>query len=435
MNRKLIVWIIIAAMAMAGSVNVYAADGEEPGTAVTAAEAGASDAPEEQQPEDDGYSPFDADEAACLINDYLASKNILPERIGVSYCWTATGETCSVNGGTYYGGASLYKLTEMMALARMVSSGQYAQEDTINGMTITYIEDRCLTYSDNDVGENILLWFQLQLGGMAGFRRMQAEIAGVADDDLPADYYNTLNYSADFTMGVLKELYYNQETYPRVIDFMHSANDQYVKIRLRQKYDVAHKYGGGDGTWNIAAIVYSPTPFLVSIMSYHAGGGAAMLNDIIQLLADYTDTLDQRLADHRAELERQAEEARRAEEEARLAEEERQRREAEEAARLAAEAEEKARLEAEEAARLAAEAEEKARLEALAAEEEASRLERERRAASFRQGVLTAFAAVVILGVVLVIMRGFAKKKPGRRRAARRKASGKRSVHRPDRRE
>ena len=428
MKKKLIVWITILAVVLSGSVSALAADGDSPEEAASAAGDSVAEAPDASVPEDDGYSPFDAEEAAGLINDYLAAKKISPERIGISYCWTATGETCSVNGGTYYGGASLYKLTEMMALARMVSSGQYAQEDTINGMTITYIEDRCLTYSDNTVGESILLWFQLQLGGMAGFRRMQAEIAGVPEAELPADYYNTLNYSADFTMGVLKELYFHQETYPKVIDYMRSANDQYVRIRLRQNYDVAHKYGGGDGTWNIAAIVYSPTPFLVSIMSYHAGGGAATLNDIIQLLADYTDTLEQRLADHRAELERQAEEARRAEEEARLAEEERQRREAEEAARLAAEAEEKARIEAEEAARAAAEAEEKARQEALAAEEEGARIESERRAASVRKALLSAAAAAAAVTVLLLAVRASAKKKAARRRAARKKAAERRSV-------
>ena len=68
-----------------------------------------------------------------------------------------------MNGGTYYGGASLYKLTEMMGLARMVSAGEYAQEDKIQGMTISYIEKRALVYSDNNVGESILMWYQTQL--------------------------------------------------------------------------------------------------------------------------------------------------------------------------------------------------------------------------------------------------------------------------------
>ena len=142
-----------------------------------------------------------------MILELFARKKIDPERIGVTYCYTPTGETCSVNGSAYFGGASLYKLTEMMGLARMVAAGEYDQEDMINGMTITYIEDRCLTYSDNNVGESILMWYQTQLGGMAGFRRLQREIAGVPEEELPADFYSTLNYSSDFTMGVLKELY------------------------------------------------------------------------------------------------------------------------------------------------------------------------------------------------------------------------------------
>ena len=229
-------------------------------------------------------------------------------------------------------------------------------------------------------------------------------------------------------MGVLKELYAHPGKYPKITEYMLKANDQYVKIRLSQGYDVAHKYGGGEGTWNTAAIVYSPTPFLVSIMSHYAGGGAQTLNDIIQLLADYNDTLELRVEEHRAELERQAEEERRAAEEARLAEEERLRKEAEEAARLAAEAEEKARREAEEAARLAAEAEERARQEELAAQEEAARLLREEKAASVRKTLGIAAALTAAAAAAALIIRSAAKKKAARRRAARRRAAAKRGA-------
>ena len=379
----------------------------------------------ETPPEEDDYSPFDAEELTGLIEKYLAEKKIDPSRIGITYCYTGTGETCSVNGGTYYGGASLYKLTEMMGLARMVSAGQYTQEDKIQGMPISYIEKRALVYSDNTVGESVLMWFQLQLGGMAGFRAMQAEIAGVPESELPPDYYQTLNYSSDFMMGVLKELFWHQEKYPMIVDYMLEANNDYVQIRLPQGYEVAHKYGGGSGTWNIAGIVYSPTPCLISIMSYHAGNGPNLFNGIFKLLADYTDTLDQRAAEHKAELERLAEEARRAEEE-RLAAEERARQEAEEAERRAAEEAERARQEAEEAARRAAEEAERAR---IAAQEEAERKAAEE---ARRAGVVRALrmfgvgaAALAALTAVGIAVNRAKKKKEARRRAARRKAARK----------
>ena len=428
MKKRLLILILIAAMAAALCVPALAEDAGDAAQSAGEISESAADPPGETGSGEDDYDPFDAQELSSMILELFARKKIDPERIGVTYCYTPTGETCSVNGSAYFGGASLYKLTEMMGLARMVAAGEYDQEDMINGMTITYIEDRCLTYSDNNVGESILMWYQTQLGGMAGFRRLQREIAGVPEEELPADFYSTLNYSSDFTMGVLKELYAHPGKYPKITEYMLKANDQYVKIRLTQGYDVAHKYGGGEGTWNIAAIVYSPTPFLVSIMSHYAGGGAQTLNDIIQLLADYNDTLELRVEEHRAELERQAEEARRAAEEARLAEEERLRKEAEEAARLAAEAEEKARREAEEAARLAAEAEERARQEELAAREEAERLIREEKTASVRKTLGIAAALTAAAGAAALIIRSAAKKKAARRRAARRRAAAKRGA-------
>ncbi len=406
-----------AASAEEGPGSTAEAPGET-GSAPAADEAGDSEA------EDDGYSPFDAGELTGRIEAYLAENKIDPGRIGITYCYTGTGETCSVNGGTYYGGASLYKLTEMMGLARMVSAGEYAQEDKIQGMTISYIEKRALVYSDNNVGESILMWYQTQLGGMAGFRAMQAEIAGVPESDLPPDYYQKLDYSSDFMMGVLKELYWHQDKYPMIIDYMKEANNDYVQIRLSKGYEVAHKYGGGSGTWNIAGIVYTPTPCLISIMSYHAGNGQSIFNGVFQLLADYTEMLDQRIADHKAELERQAEEARRAEEE-RKAEEERQRREAEEAARKAAEEAERARIEAEEAARKAAEEEERARREA---EEAARKAAEDARRAEIEAKVKTVLVGCVLAGAVLagiVIALNARKKRAVHRRASRKKAAGK----------
>ncbi len=423
MKRRSILCGLLCALALHLYIPVLAVDSED---AAAAAEESAVTT-EKPVPTDDGYSPFDAEEITALITGYLTSKKIDPARIGVTYCYTGTGETCSVNGGTYYGGASLYKLTEMMGLARMVAAGEYGQEDQINGMTISYIENRCLVYSDNNVGESILLWYQMQLGGMAGFRQMQAEIAGVPEAELPADYYQTLNYSSDFTMGVLKELYYHQENYPKLIDYMLLANKQYVQIKLKGGYEVAHKYGGGDGTWNIAGIVYTPTPCLISIMSYRAGDGPAIFKDLFQLLCDQTLTLDRRLAEHNARLEILKDAAlREGEEEARLAQEDRAYLEAEEAARLAAEAEEKARLAAEEKARREAEAAEKARLEAEAAREAEEQARQQRRASLLRSFVIGAAAAVGVL-IVLLAVNAAGKKKEARRRAARRRAARSRS--------
>ena len=183
MKKRFLTLILIAAMAAAMYVPALAEDAGDPVQPAGEISESVSETPEDTEEEEDDYDPFDAQELSSMILELFARKKINPERIGVTYCYTPTGETCSVNGSAYFGGASLYKLTEMMGLARMVAAGDYDQEDTINGMTITYIEERCLIYSDNNVGENILMWYQTQLGGMAGFRRMQRELAGVPEEE------------------------------------------------------------------------------------------------------------------------------------------------------------------------------------------------------------------------------------------------------------
>ncbi len=326
-----------------------------PDQEATAQEAEPADASDESAEEEDYFPVLDQEELNAIVEDFMAKRGIKADRFAVSYFYTGTEEGWSKNGDWYTNGASLYKLSLMMGLARKVSAGELSQEDKINGMTISYIEKRALTYSDNNVGEQIITYFCNQLGSFRAYRLMQAGIAGVPEEDLPASYFSSNEYSTNYMMGVLKELYYNQEKYPSVIDYLLLANtDGYLHIGLNGGYPVAQKYGGGDGYFHIAGIVYTPTPFLVSIMSYRVSNAASVIVDLCRVLTDYTLTLDARIAEHQAELERQAEEARRAEEEA----------------RLAAEAEERARLEAEEAARRA---EEEARQAAIAAREEAER--------------------------------------------------------------
>ena len=98
MKKRLLILILIAAMAAALCVPVLAedaGDAAQPAGEISGSEA---DSPEEAVPEEDDYDPFDAQELSSMILELFARKKINPERIGVTYCYTPTGETCSVNG-------------------------------------------------------------------------------------------------------------------------------------------------------------------------------------------------------------------------------------------------------------------------------------------------------------------------------------------------
>lgn len=307
-------------------------------------------------PDDDTYYVLDAEELTGLVEQFMKERGIQSDRFGVAFCYTGTGETWSYNGDMFMQGASLYKLSMNMGLAKLVHDGELAQTDKIQGMDIGYIEMRSLTYSDNDVSEKLITYFCNRLGSFDGYKNMQAEIAGADPSSLPWEYYHNNFFSPNFNLGALKELYAHSELYPNVLDCLYNANPgHYFRMTMDGKYTVAQKYGGGSGFLHTAGIIYTPTPILLVVMTRRVANAEYAIANMATLMTDYALTMDKRIQDHYDEIARQEEEARRAEEEARLAAEaeERARQEAEEAARRA---EEEARLAAEEEARRAAEA-------------------------------------------------------------------------------
>lgn len=330
--------------------------------------------------DDTGQEPLlNPEELDEMFDAFRVERDLDETNFSVAYCYTGTGETWFYNEDTYFEGASLYKLPLMMAIARKVSSGELQQTDQIYGIDISYMQEMALTYSNNEISEMMIGYFQ----PFKDYRTMLAEIAGIPIEEVPDDYFRTNTYSARFMLGVLQELYNNQETYPNIIPCLLNAQpNQFFRLNLEGQYEIAQKYGSAASHTHTAGIIYTPTPCLVVVMTKYAYAAERVIGDAAQLLAEYSLTLDERQAQRIAEAE--AREAARLEEEARLKAEQ----EAAEQARL--EAEEAA---AEEAARLQAEQEETARLEA-------ERLEQEQMQ---RQWTILIVALSVLL-VVLILL-------------------------------
>ncbi len=354
-------------------------------------------------PDDDTYYVLDAEELSGLVDQFMKERGIQADRFGVAFCYTGTGETWSYNGDMFMQGASLYKLSMNMGLAKLVHDGELAQTDKIQGMDISYIEMRSLTYSDNNVSEKLITYFSNRLGSFKNYKLMQAEIAGADPDALPWEYYNSNFFSPNFNLGALKELYNNTELYPNVLDCLYNANPgHYFRMTMDGKYTVAQKYGGGSGFLHTAGIIYTPTPILLVVMTRRVANAEYAIANMATLMTDYALTLDQRIKDHYDEIARQEEEARRAEEEARLAAEaeERARQEAEEAAR---QAEEAARQAAEEEARRAAE--QAAQTPSPAPETSPAGPGDMKLLGILAAGAVAAAAVMAVLGVVLLLRR------------------------------
>ena len=89
-------------------------------------------------PEEEPLSLLDAEELSALVADFMAERDLSADNFAVAYCYTGTGESWSFNGDTYLHGASLYKLSLMMGLARKVAAGELQQTDSIYNTNMLY---------------------------------------------------------------------------------------------------------------------------------------------------------------------------------------------------------------------------------------------------------------------------------------------------------
>ena len=234
---------------------------------------------------------LDGDALTEIVEDYLRENDLSGNGITISYCYTGTGEIWLYNGDNFSEGASFYKLPLSMLLDSALARGELTPESKVCGMNVMYALERMLVYSDNTVAEYLLSMYDY-----AELRALGAQLAGLSEENCPLAYEKTNSYSPRFMLGLLLELYRNSEDYPDMIDYMLRASPgHFFRLTLEGQYDVAQKYGSRVPALNAAAIVYTPRPFLLTVLTMNVGGAENVLGDLAGLFAEYTLTLDEAL--------------------------------------------------------------------------------------------------------------------------------------------
>ena len=237
-------------------------------------------------------------EADALFAGYCGEHDLDPALISVAYLYTETGETWYHQEDRWYYSASLYKVPLMMLLTEQEHDGTLTADSVINGMTLRDIEAEVLVQSNNPVAYSTLLYF----GAPDVTRRMFCRYSSLPEDYYTWDFFGGSYFTARYMTDVMHTLYQNPDRFPRMIDCLTRAQPgHYFRLRLDGEVDIAQKYGtyqDEDGTdWNHAAgIVYTPHPFLLTVMTKYGGISERILGDLAVLFRDYTRLLDERLA-------------------------------------------------------------------------------------------------------------------------------------------
>ena len=257
----------------------------------------------EELPQDCGI--IDAEGLNRWMDEYVQEYQLRDgsREFSVGFCYTGTGDCWYYNADVFLYSASLYKVPVSMLMAEREAAGELTQQSDIWGTTLEYLESTALIHSNNETGHAMVSY----LGGTYDGKCSDLTIGYT---DLPEDYfiqdfYDYSYYTARYMTQVMKTLYDGGEArFPHVAEYLLKAQPyEYYNMLLREQYPVAQKYGAfteGNGSDNnhCAAIIYTPTPIIVTVMTKNVGEYQRRIAEVGAFLAAYALTLDEHQEDY-----------------------------------------------------------------------------------------------------------------------------------------
>ena len=257
--------------------------------------------------EDSGI--IDAAELNGWIEEYVAQNGLNGDYqvFSVGFCYTGTGDFWFYNADEWMYSASLYKVPVSMLVAEKEAAGELTQDSVITNQyasgTLARLESTALTYSNNDSGHALVEYMGGSYAGKCADQTIR--LSGLPESYFTSDDFNNLSYyTARYMTHVMKTLYDGgEEAYPHVIEYLLDAQpgEYYNSGNGPSSYAIAQKYGAfveqnGNNNNHCAAIIYTPTPVIVVVMTKNVGDYQRKIAEVGSHLAGYALQLDERKA-------------------------------------------------------------------------------------------------------------------------------------------
>ncbi len=240
------------------------------------------------------------EEIKALFDRYIEEKSLNPDLISVGYVYTRTGETWYHNADSWYYSASLYKVPLMMLIAEREYNGELSSGSEIYGVSLDRLKEEVLTYSNNELAYSTMLY----IAEPSECRRMFQKYSTLPDDYYTWNFYGYSDFTARFMTDVMKTLFDGEEQFPGVIEKLKNAQPGHYfhlnmgdnDLIIAQKYGNYHDQDGSD--WNhTSGIIYTPNPFILTVMTRYGGISETIIGDLAILFRDYTFLADARIQD------------------------------------------------------------------------------------------------------------------------------------------
>ena len=263
---------------------------------------------------------IDADALDNWISDYVAQHSLdgANQIFSVGFCYTGTGDFWFYNADQWMYSASLYKVPVSMLVAEKEAAGELTQESEIANEyasgTLGRLESTALINSNNNSGHALVEYMGGTYAGKCADQTVR--LSGLPESYFISDDFNNLSYyTARYMTHIMKTLYDGgEEAYPHVIEYLLDAqpNDYYNSDPdLKSSYAIAQKYGAfteqnGNNNNHCAAVIYTPTPIVVVVMTRNVGDYQRRMAEVGSYLADYSLKLDEKQAALETEAQEQA---------------------------------------------------------------------------------------------------------------------------------
>lgn len=232
------------------------------------------------------------DELDVLLESFMAEHGLDEDNFAMGFMSTGGGEAFYYNADRLMPGGSIYKLPLNMVYADRLRDGTYSPDDLVGGYTIDRAMYYSIVYSNNEVSYAMQKYL---FGGRTDYhddyRRLIAQYSGLDPDSLGKEYFRDNCFTPRYMINTLAYLYDHAEDYETVIGLMKQAHPGRFFRLYEGDFEIAHKYGYYEGELNDCAIVYTPTPFLLTAFTKNVSNAEQTLGELCALMTDYALTL------------------------------------------------------------------------------------------------------------------------------------------------
>ena len=235
-----------------------------------------------------------------FVQEHYLNQNYM--RFSVGFWYSGTGESWYYDADQWMYSASLYKVPVSMLMAEKEAAGELTLDTVVNGTTLEYLESTALIYSNNDSGHSMVSWLGGTYAGKCS--DMTIKFTDLPESYFEQDFYDVSYYTARYMTQVMSTLYLGgEEKFPHVLDYLKQAQpeDYYNRnTALKNNYTIAQKFGAyeeanGNNNNHCAAVIYTPNPIVVTVMTRNVGEYQNIISAIGGHMADYALQLDQKL--------------------------------------------------------------------------------------------------------------------------------------------